>query len=262
MMEINPIRGKNLSEAWAQTFIKCMITPRGIIAPAIVSFDVIEDDNSWQLETPEIRQALDSQLAVFGIVSANQSNIETVAGTIFPESIWKRCGGNRDKLFVKYDKMWPFVNKCRLNKHGTYFRRLTSFGENGVNQLRAIIDTWRAGTHRHSALQAGVFNPAIDHSMARRLGFPCLQQVVFHPIGTNGCEGMTIVAFYANQLLLEKAYGNYLGLYHLGKFMSDAMGLDLKGVTCIASNLSLSNHGKQKCLRLLSKMKQVLSDVN
>lgn len=261
-MEINPIRGKNLSEAWAQTFIKCMITPRGIIAPAIVSFDVIEDDNSWQLETPEIRQALDSQLAVFGIVSANQSNIETVAGTIFPESIWKRCGGNRDKLFVKYDKMWPFVNKCRLNKHGTYFRRLTSFGETGINQLKIISDTWHADTHRRSALQAGVFNPAIDHSMARQLGFPCLQQVVFHPEGTNGAEGMIVVAFYANQYLLEKAYGNYLGLYRLGKFMAGEMGLHLRGVTCIASNLSLSKHGKKECNPLLSIIKQVLSDAN
>lgn len=259
MMDIKPIHGKNISEAWAQTFIECMNAPHRIIAPAIVSFDVIERDSSWQPETQKIRQELDRQLTAFGIVSANQSNIETVASTIFPEYVWMRCGGSRDKLFEKYDKMWPFVEKCRPNRNGTYFRRLTAFG---TNQLKAIIETWHAGTHRHSALQAGVFDPANDHSKARRLGFPCLQQVVFHPIGPNGSEGMTVVAFYANQLLLEKAYGNYLGLYRLGKFMAGEMGLNLKGVTCIASNLSLSMHGKNECDPLVSKIKQVLSDVN
>jgi thymidylate synthase len=262
MMNIEPIRGKNLSDAWALTFIKCWNAPHGTIAPAIISFDVKEDDKAWRLEKQTIRKLLENQLTAFGIVSANQSNVETVAGTIFPESIWKRCNGDSDQLFRQYDKMWPFVSKCRQNRHGTYFRRLTSFGENGINQLRKIIDTWHADTHRRSALQAGVFNPAIDHSMARQLGFPCLQQVVFHPEGTNGSEGMIVVAFYANQLLLEKAYGNYLGLYRLGKFMAGKMGLHLKGVTCIASNLSLSKQSKRECQYLLSEIKRVLSDAD
>jgi hypothetical protein len=155
--------------------------------------------------------------------------------------------------------MWPYVSKCRQNRHGTYFRRLSSFG---TNQLKAVIETWHSGTHRHSALQSAIFDPAKDHSKARQLGFPCLQQVVFHPKGINGSEGMTVVAFYANQLLVEKAYGNYLGLYRLGKFMAGEMGLRLKGVTCIASNLSLGKHGKKECQHLLSEIKRVLSDAN
>lgn len=259
MINIEPIKGKNLSEAWARTFIKCKIAPGGILAPAIVSFDINEDDKSWQLETQDIRLALDRQLTDFNIVSANQSNIETVASTIFPEYLWMRCGGSRDKLFEEYDKIWPCINKCRWNNHGTYFRRLTSFGNDSTNQLKKIIDTWHFGTHRHSALQAGIFNPAVDHSKARLHNFPCLQQVVFHPEGTNGSKGMIVVAFYANQYLIDKAYGNYLGLYRLGKFMAGEMGLQLKGITCIASNLSLGNHSKNDCQHLFSKIKQVLS---
>jgi hypothetical protein len=262
MTNINPIHGKNLSEAWAHAFIRCMCDSGRTIAPGIVSFDVDEEKNSWQLETTEIRHALDNQLLVFNIASAYQSNIETVAGTIFPESIWKRCGGNSEEFFKRYNKMWPFIRKCRFNMRGTYFRRLTAFGEQGTNQLKTIIDTWRIGTHRHGALQAGIFNPAQDHTKARRLGFPCLQQVVFHPIGTNGIEGMSVVAFYANQYLLEKAYGNYLGLYRLGKFMAGEMGLNLRGVTCIATNLSLGNCGKQECRPLLDRLKKVLHDAN
>ena len=247
------IEGKNLSDAWVRTFKKCMETPRATIASAIVSFDIMEEDNSWQLETPEIRSALDSVLNKFKIVSANQSNIETVAGTIFPESVWKRSKNSREELFRIYDKMWPLIKKCRpANTHGTYFRRLTEF--KGTNQLKCIIDAWGKDIHRHSALQAGIFDPTEDHRCTPYLGFPCLQQVVFHPKGPSGSEGMNVVAFYANQYLLDKAYGNYLGLYRLGRFMAGQMGLVLKSVTCIATNLSL-NHCKGECNPLLKALK-------
>ncbi len=263
---IIPIHGKNISEAWAYALVRCMDAGGRILAPGIVSFDVMDEDDSWKLETNEIRQALDKQLLACGIVSANQSNVETVAGTIFPESIWKRCCGDREKLFKEYEKMWPLISKCKraANLRGTYFRRLTAFGEKGTNQLKKIIDTWNKGIHRESALQAGIFDPIQDHREVRILGFPCLQQVVFHPIGTNGSEGMTVVAFYANQLLLEKAYGNYLGLYRLGKFMAHEMGMQLRGVTCIASKLSLSfkHDRKSRCLPLVKIIKRELPDGN
>ena len=252
-MNCEYIEGKNLSDAWLRAFKKCMEAPGAIIAPAIVSFDIKEEESSWQLETPEIRSALDSMLKKFKIISANQSNIETVAGTIFPESIWKRSKNSSEELFRKYDKMWSLIKKCRpANAHGTYFRRLTEF--RGTNQLKCIIDAWKKDIHRHSALQAGIFDPTEDHRSTPYLGFPCLQQIVFHPKGPNGSGGMNVVAFYANQYLVNKAYGNYLGLYHLGKFMAGEMGLTLKNVTCIATNLSL-NHGKGECNSLLKALK-------
>jgi len=260
---IIPIHGKNLSAAWTTALEKCLDATGGVLAPAIVTFDVLEADNTWNLEIPKIRQALENQLDEFNILSANQSNVETVAGTIFPESIWKRCGGNREKLFEEYNKSWHLINKCNQNARGTYFRRLTAFGEKEINQIKMIIDIWHRGIHRHSALQAGIFDPAIDHRATPILGFPCLQQVVFHPHGANGRKGMTMIAFYANQLLLEKAYGNYLGLYRLGKFMADEMGMVLRGVTCIASNLSLSyKHNKRECFPLLEIIKKELHNGN
>jgi hypothetical protein len=259
---VTPIFGKNLSGAWANAFIRCWNAGGQVLAPGIVSFNVGEEDASWSLETPAIRCALDNQLSAFGVFSANQSNVETVAGTIFPESIWLRCNGNREKLFKEYEKMWPLVRKCGRNKRGTYFHRLTAFGEQKTNQLEKIIETWNSGIYRHSALQAGIFDPAIDHIKVPILGFPCLQQVVFRPVGTKGSGGMTVVAFYAKQLLLEKAYGNYLGLYRLGKFMAGEMGMRLTSVTCIASDLSLSDtHGKNECSSFVTKIKKELPDV-
>ena len=104
--------GRNLSEAWAKALVECWNSHNNVLAQQMVCFDVAEEDSSWDLETLKIRRALEEQLDEFGIRSANQSNIETVAGTIFPESIWKRCQGDREKLFKEYDQMWPRIEKC------------------------------------------------------------------------------------------------------------------------------------------------------
>jgi hypothetical protein len=74
-----------------------------------------------------------------------------------------------------------------------------------------------------------------------------LQQVVFYPNGAHGKDGLSVVAFYANQTLAEKAYGNYLGLYRLGRFMANEMGIQMKEVVCIASALKLSDSLTKSC---------------
>jgi len=266
MTRINSIRGRNLSEAWAKAFLECWNSPNNVLAPQTVYFDVDEENSSWEPEKTKIRQALEEQLDIFGFRSANQSNIETVAGTIFPESVWKRCLGDGQRLFKEYDQMWPLVERCSRNRRGTYFRRLTAYGKpddgTKVNQLEKIINKWHSGNHCHSVLQAGIFDPFQDHANVRIPGFPCLQQVAFHPHGANGADGMTVVGFYANQLLLEKAYGNYLGLFRLGRFMAGEMGLKLRGLTCFASNLKLSDRSgkKRDCEPLMRALRKELAD--
>ena len=262
--DLEPIAGQNLSEAWAKAFLLSHKSSDAALSTGIVSFPVNEDDPAWKLETDGIRDALESQLKKSNILSANQSNVETVAGTIFPESIWNRCGGDREKLFNKYDKMWPQIKKCGANKWGTYFRRLTSFGDKGINQLEKILEFWNDDIYRRSALQAGIFDPYRDHRHLKILGFPCLQQVVFHPIGSKGRGGLKVVALYANQLIIEKAYGNYLGLYRLGKFMASEMGLTLKRITCIATHLKESDNQKNRrkgdLAGLASRLRKELPD--
>jgi len=257
-----PITGRNLSEAWARAFILSYESVGAALSPGIVSFPVYENEIKWKLETPGIRDAIENQLEAFNIRSANQSNIETVAGTIFPESIWNRCGGDRERLFEKYDKMWPQIRTCSANKRGTYFRRLTSFSDEGINQLEHILQAWDNGIYRRSALQAGVFDPCQDHRGEPYLGFPCLQQVVFHPNGPKGRHGMIVVALYANQLLIEKAYGNYLGLYRLGRFMAREMGLTLKSVTCIATHLNCKRRNKRDIAELVAGLRKELPNAN
>jgi hypothetical protein len=243
------ISGKNLSIAWAKAFLKCFDTPGGVLRQAVVHFR--EPNQMDEIETPLIRTIVDSNLREPRNHLAKHSVVESVAGTIFPESIWRRSGGCRNTFFDMYTRLIPFIRKCPLNRRGLYFQRLMAyqgFEDKPINQLRHIIETWLAGNHRLSALQAGIFDPRTDHSNSQQMGFPCLQQVVFQPNGVNGTSGLSVTAFYANQTLVEKAYGNYLGLRRLGKFMAKEMGLALKEVICVSSALKLSaKAGKADC---------------
>lgn len=260
--EVESIFGSNLSLAWAKALVKCHESPGGSLCPASVRFKVPENKNL--LEVASIRTLADEALKDSSRYIDGQSVVETVAGTIFPELVWKRSRGDRDAFYDTYGKMLPHIMKKPANRRGIYFQRLIKFGihgENPVNQLEFIINTWEGGNHRHSALQAAIFDPNTDHSHARQLGFPCLQQVVFHPLGTNGSCGLSVVAFYANQTLIEKGYGNYLGLYRLGSFMAEAMGLQLKEVVCIASALKHSDHrAKSDSDILIAKLKRAIAD--
>lgn len=227
--------GSNLSEVWAKTFLQLMASPSGQRHPALITVNGL--DQSDQIEDAAIRDRVDRALKSF-----NLSSCRTVAGTIFPRSMWNPDLDNDARaLFDRYNKAWPGIKKCPANKLGVYFRRLTAYNE-GVNQLQFIGDTYHRGNHRKSALQAAILDPTKDHKDNRIRGFPCMQQVSFTPLGKGA---LSVTGYYGMQYQFEKAYGNYLGLYHLGQFMAKQLNLTLSQVVCVASTLSLGNESKQ-----------------
>lgn len=165
---------------------------------------------------------------------------------IFPHSMWNSNDKDDARtLFARFDRAWPRTKRCSQNRRGSYFRRLTAFRPVGpskaVNQLEHIAKTYRRGNHRRSALQAAIFDPALDHTHSRRLGFPCLHQIAFTPVGD---AALAMTGFYATQYLFDRAYGNYLGLCRLGRFMARQMGLQLSRLSCIASVAQLGTPTK------------------
>lgn len=228
------VEGKNLSDAWNHAVQEFSNMPASMAGPCVVTFPVME--NFENIGCFEVRNKLDEALKQEG-----RSSVRTVANTIFPQSLWQHHRHDRHDFFLAAEKIWPRVKMS--NPHGTYFYRMIRFENGGesVNQLEHIITTWRRKNYRRSALHAGIFDPREDHTHQSIKQFPCLQQVAFHPSGSKGVDGLSVVAFYANQILFEKAFGNYLGLMRLGQFMAREMGLKLKKVTCVASYLKLSS---------------------
>jgi hypothetical protein len=218
---LNVIEEANLSVAWARA-IK-MVTSRGTkeLAPLVLS--VTAFDNGVPSEHPRVREAIDKLLAI-----EKKQSVHTVANTIFPVAYWNPKRSRAD-FFARYATTKARIKSAsKLNKLGMYFDRLVSGGPPGAeNQLDFLISAKRAGVRR-SVFQAAVFNPQIDHSRAPRRGFPCLQHVQFAP----AADGLHVNAFYATQYLIERAYGNYLGLCRLGAFVAHELGVPLARMTC------------------------------
>jgi hypothetical protein len=220
------VNSNSISEAWKQVVSLCLKS-RTHEAYGLS----VEIECGGIMDDPCFRSAVNRVL-----VAADRATVETVARTIFPMGLWNP-DEPRSVLFGRYMKILSKLRRYPLNRRGLYFERLIHFprdreGKEFMNQLEFIIHTYvEKANHRRSALQASLYNPFLDASDSPRLGFPCLQQVGFIP--TNGHD-LTVIGFYPVHYIFERAYGNYLGLSHLGQFMAKEMGLSLTRVICTA----------------------------
>ncbi|HVB22013.1 MAG TPA: hypothetical protein VNG51_08715 [Ktedonobacteraceae bacterium] len=241
------IQNTNLSHAWAKAFLEVMKPDIGEILPLVVTITEFMDNQP--VESRAIKQVLDDTLK-----KEKQYSCDSVASTIFPLSLWNPQQ-EREQTFERYRQLLPQLKQlASRNRYGLYFERLIAFGPNKINQLEHIISTYHSGNHRRSALQASIFDPAIDHTNQRQRGFPCMQHVTFAPSNNNG---LAVTGFYAIQHLFERAYGNYLGLCNLGHFMAHELELQLTQVTCIAGVGKIGNVNKRDVKELVQKLKEI-----
>lgn len=242
------IHDNNLSVAWGKAVLSAVRTGVSELVPLVVTVDGFS--NGEVHATPAIQNALDTVLA-----SSGKQSCETVSGTIFPRSLWNQ-GVNRQRLYDRYGAIWPELKRHHGNHLGIYFQRMIAYGDpaNPLNQLEHIITTWERDNHRRSALQASIFDPNKDHSHARQRGFPCLQHVTFTPLEDGG---LCVTGFYATQYLIERAYGNYLGLCRLGQFMAQEMGLSLTRMICF-TGIAMCDRPKKELKELVEVIENLV----
>jgi hypothetical protein len=240
----NEIRGA-ISSVWKEAMRALVAPGESEVVPLVVTIDKFDQDNL------PVEDSLDRRLLDAFMSHAHLQSIETVANTIFPLSLWN-SNKPAAELYDRYKRILPHLKKgSRKNRRGLYFERMITGGPPGEeNQLEFGLShyTARAGTRR-SMLQVGIFQPKIDHSNAAYLGFPCLQQVSFAPTA----DGVSVCAFCAVQYMVERAYGNYMGLCRLGRFVAHRLELPLASVTCIAGIAQL-DRDKRSLRNLLTHM--------
>jgi hypothetical protein len=230
----------NLSLAWAEAFLASRATSGHRLSPLTLSFTGLEGEQIT--ENASIRSALEAAL-----LEAEMQKVQTVANTIFPQSLWRVAKGDRKVLYKTYVENLPeyVAMESSKNQRGLYFGRLIAFDLDHKtgdrlphiptgkvadgNQIEFIIDHCKPGT-RISMFQASIFDPGRDQTPAAQLGFPCLQHVTFVP--SFGDKTLSVNAFYATQQLFVKGYGNYLGLARLGHFVASQTKLNLARVSC------------------------------
>jgi hypothetical protein len=225
------VDSSNLSYAWAQAFTVSMSRGGEELSQLVVNIRIPEDDPT---EDTTVREILDKYLLV-GPGKPRRA-CEVVAKTIFPFTMLRR-GQPRDVLYARYRKMVPRLRKHPANRRGIYFERMIMFKPKGlpaehpgINQLEKIIRDLNGPRSRRSGLQIALFDPTQDHRNTPYLGFPCLQQIAF----AESKAGLVLSAFYPMQYLYERAYGNFLGLVKLGRFVADQTALKLARVVCVA----------------------------
>jgi hypothetical protein len=196
-------------------------------------------------ENEPCRRALDEALK-----KAGKPLTQTVANTIFPDSLWDPHD-SRQSLYDRYATLWPRINADPANRHGVYFRRMIHYetAAGSVNQIEAIVQNYLSGNHRRSALQVSIYDPAHDLSNSRRRGFPCLQHFVVVPIGD---DELQLTAFYATQTVFDKAYGNLLGLWRLGRFFGHALDRRIARVICFVSVGLIGGVGRTEARELVA----------
>lgn len=250
------IRDKNLSIAWVKAFDALLSPGVDSLVPLIVNLS--QFSGGFPAESQSIRSALNRCLTQ----DKRLCRVEATANVIFPENLWNRYRNEgREFFFRRYlEVTLPRLKKGdRRNRNGTYFERMLCYGPDEVRQLSRILRSWNSGSRRRSALQVMLFDPSRDHSNSPYMAFPCLDHVAFAP---DGDGGLSVTAFYANQYIYDRGYGNYLGLCALGRFVAGELDLEFRQLTCIAgiAQLPTGSITKRAGRKLIQKFSEVPDD--
>jgi len=260
VLGVQTIESPDLSVAWGQALITAASARADSIAPVIVSVGGF--DGELPPENARIRAAADKLL-----VKEGKNPVRVSAMTIFPWEMWQRRGrppcGKFCDLCVR--QLAPRLKARDVrNRNGIYFERMMAFDgrkagkQRVVNQLAFVIELLkRQRMPRRSALQLACFDPAKDHTGQPVRGFPCLQQV---SLTHDGGNRLAVNAYYPTPYILDRAYGNYLGLCHLGAFVAHQTDMKFVRLNCFVGRPELGEIGKAKLAPLLRLIASEIGD--
>lgn len=243
-MSFISVEASNVSTAWLATAQRLNREPK---RKAINTVTRIAEPVG---EDPAVRAAMDELLDS----GKNLQCVETVANTIFPEAI-ARSSRDHEELVERYVRMYPVLRKrFTKNAQGTYFGRLIQYptAKGPFDQVGAVINRINVqrtsggaplGAARYEAIveapadpgDLSVYVPNTDNSP---MGFPCLSYCAFQ-LDTMG--HVHLLATYRSQYLVERGYGNYLGLGRLLAHVAHQTGLQLGHLTVVAGLAQLES---------------------
>lgn len=247
MSAINPVNvaAEDLSTAWLQTLEAVRALPDGYGFHTVTR---IADPTS---EKPQVRAAVDTLLA-----EREKEPVLTVANTIFPASM-AASSATPDALVERYRAALPTMRRLHHDNHrGTYFGRMVAYAAPAapVDQLGNLIKKLKSergnrspktaryemgldepSSHETDATTADggaiqVYAPGRDNAI---MGFPCLSFCSFQLDG----DRLHLVSQYRSQRLVQRGYGNYLGLARLQSYVAEQTGLALGELMIIAGRV-------------------------
>jgi len=209
-------------------------------------------DNHWkawnlivQIDYPNFSDKKINELLVR---FANEHNLITpkhVAHTIFPQTFYRE-NISRDRFYKKY---WRFFKSSRKKPHsgwGTYFERMIKYTTpaGDIDQLGNIIDNIKNRQTNYGA-SYNIITPYPHRDLNRIMGAPCLGYVTIQVEYVDELKDnkeINLFAVYRNHDFTERAYGNYLGLCNLIKYISYETNSKIGSLTCVSSCADIPKH--------------------
>lgn len=226
------IRGRDCGQAWVNT------TEAVLRSPGQKALHLTVRINRPAEEDPAIRSLVDSLLEARRLPS-----VDTVVNTVFPAAL-ARLSSGPEELAAQYREIYSRIRQAdKANRRGTYFGRMVEHPADGrtVDQLNNIVARLRkhaakptsrpgAGPVYESGfvladeeyadpIEVPIYSPKTD---AMPLGFPCMSHLSFQAVGRT----VHAMAHFRSQYLIQRAYGNYLALGLLLRYVAEAAGLE------------------------------------
>jgi uncharacterized protein (DUF3820 family) len=234
-----------------------------------------------EIESPEALTKADR--AVIDLVDPvlhkyGETNVMTVAGTIFPFGLYKKAGPK--DLPARF---LAIMARAKVKGHwGTYAMRLMSRPgkkpRETINPLYEVVrklkkastdgvgynSNYELGVHAPEdlfsediACEVPLYNPAEDRGKISN--YPCLSHLTFKLVDRKELE---LTAIYRSHYYIQRALGNLIGLAQLMRFVALEAGLKVGRLTCISTDahLDVQNWGGTVIARALVAQLKAAAD--
>ncbi len=246
------IQRNSLSQAWIAA-MELMLGRDGKAVNLNVAFQAAEPDD------PAVTAQIDTFVEERGLrhSDGNLLTVGTVANTIFPAALYHPHLGDAAaaRLYENYELSMRMHRRRKRDKE-TYFNRLVAYPMAPVatdanaqlnpdgtwNQLDYYVERLRRQRetlHLSSSYELGVSHP-IDAELRvqapfkdkRMTSFPCLSHISLTLVD----DYVHMNATYRNQTFITRAYGNYIGLAGLLRFIATETGAQPGEVQVVATH--------------------------
>lgn len=225
------VEATTVSEGWLGA-IRCLLD-----APGHQTSHLLVRMTEPLPEDGAVRAAVDRTLADEGL-----QDVDEVRNTIFPAALAADMPDPRE-LTDAYLEDYDVVRMFKGNSRGTYFGRICEYPHpNGsvTPQLATVVRKLResrAGKRWRAAYQINIYAEHKDRNVWR--GFPCMAHLGFQ-LGGRHKDRLDCLVMYRAQDMIEKGYGNFLGVAELQEYVAQQTGFTPGELTVVAGNATVS----------------------
>jgi hypothetical protein len=251
------VSGTDVSTAWLAAMRHLLAEPGGECSNLGVSIA------QPAVQRVDVRQELEAFSEDARRRGRDVPQIDSVAGTIFQSSFYRPGASDPEgHLYDLERRIRKVVRRHRQNRGGTYFERLVAYPRadgSEFNQLHhgdgRLQSAARNGRRNGNQFELSIFHPELD---PYPVGFPCLSHVSI----TLRDGVLDATAIYRNQYFVGRAYGNYIGLGEILRFLATESQFAVGELLCVASHakLEVGKYGRARLQALVDRCTALVGD--